>query len=178
MTQQEFASAARYWEEKDAQSVKMDEAALEKAVEAYIQANNTCALATGAGNYVRCTPIEYSYHDGCFWIFTEGGKKFIGLAQNTNVSLAIFDKYEGFSNLHGMQVMGKAEIVPPFSERYDAHAAYKNIPLSALQKLSSPMHLLCIRPTCIDFLCSDFKKQGCAVRQTLKFAECESESFI
>ena len=29
-------------------------------LEEYIRANNTCALATGAGSYVRCTPIEYS----------------------------------------------------------------------------------------------------------------------
>ena len=35
-------------------------------IEDYIQRGNTCALATGAGDYVRCTPIEYSYHDGCF----------------------------------------------------------------------------------------------------------------
>ncbi len=47
-----------------------------KAVEEYIQANNTCALATAAGDFVRCTPLEYTYHDDCFWIFfSEGGEK-------------------------------------------------------------------------------------------------------
>ena len=66
MTQQEYKAAAQYWEEKDAHSIKMDPALLQKAVEEYILANNTCALATGAGDYIRCTPIEYSYHDGCF----------------------------------------------------------------------------------------------------------------
>ena len=72
-------------------------------------------LATGTGDYVRCTPIEYSWHDGCFWMFSEGGKKFIGLEKNPNVCLAIYNKYEGFGKLHGMQVMGTAELVEPFS---------------------------------------------------------------
>ncbi len=72
---------------------------LKEKIEAYIQANNTCALATGAGNFIRCTPLEYSYHDEKFWIFSEGGEKFIGLCKNENVCLAIFDKYEGFGKL-------------------------------------------------------------------------------
>ena len=167
MTQQEFKEAAGYWEEKDAAGVKMDSEQLKQAAEAYIQANNTCALATGAGDFVRCTPIEYSYHDGCFWMFSEGGKKFVGLGQNPNVCLAIFDKYQGFGALHGMQVTGRAEMVAPFSERYNAHAAHQKIPLANLKKLRSPMHLICVHPERIDCLFSDFKAQGCSVRQTL-----------
>lgn len=46
---------------------------LKKAVKNYIKTNNVCALATGTGDYVRCTPLEYSYHNGKFWIFSEGG---------------------------------------------------------------------------------------------------------
>ena len=52
---------------------------LQRAVEKYIGENNTCALATGAGDFVRCTPIEYSYHDGKFRMFSEGAETFIGL---------------------------------------------------------------------------------------------------
>lgn len=114
MTQAQFQAAARYWEEKDAASVKLDPAQLRSVAEAYIQANNTCALATGAGAYVRCTPIEYSFHDGAFWMFSEGGKKFIGLSENPNVCLAIFDGYTGFQNLHGMQVMARPRSWSPF----------------------------------------------------------------
>lgn len=65
-TDQVLRAAARYWEEKDADSVKLEKAELQARIEAYILTNNTCALATGTGDYVRCTPIEYSYHDGCF----------------------------------------------------------------------------------------------------------------
>ena len=170
-TDEVFRGAAHYWDEKDAKGVKLDQARLQAMMEDYILANNTCALATGTGSYVRCTPIEYSYHDGCFWMFSEGGKKFIGLAENPNVCLAIFDKYEGFGKLHGMQVTGRAQLVEPFSETYNAHAAFKKIPLSALQKLTSPMHLICVHPTRIDCLFSDFKDLGCSPRQTLVLDE-------
>ena len=170
-TEETLETAARYWDNKDAGSVKLERSRLQAMIEEYVLANNTCALATGTGNYVRCTPIEYSYHDGCFWMFSEGGKKFIGLAKNPNVCLAIYDKYEGFGKLHGVQVMGKAELVEPFSEAYNAHASFKKIPLGALQKLSSPMHLIRVRPTRIDCLFSDFKELGCASRQTLVLEE-------
>ena len=167
MTHEEYEAAARYWDEKDADSVKLDPARLKQMAEAYILANNTCALATGTGAYVRCTPIEYSWHDGCFWMFSEGGKKFIGLADNPNVCLAIFDRYQSFGSLRGMQVTGRAELVEPFSEVYLAHAAYKKLSLEFLRRLKSPMHLIRVRPARIDCLFSDFKELGCGPRQTL-----------
>ena len=137
MTHEQFEQAAQYWNKKE--RIAMPKEALEQAVEKYINENNTCALATGSGDYVRCTPIEYSYHDGKFWMFSEGGEKFIGLEKNANVSLAIFDKYDGFGNLKSLQIVGRAEIIEPFSERYNAHAEYKKIPLEALKKLENPM---------------------------------------
>ena len=167
MTHEDYEKAAQYWTKKE--QTAMPEETLRKAVYAYIAENNTCALATGVGEYVRCTPIEYSFHDDKFWLFTEGGKKFIGLEKNKNVCLAIFDKYDGFGTLKSLQVMGKAELIEPFSETYNAHAAYKKIPLTALQKLNPPMNLLCVTPTEIEVLFSDFKKDGFSSRQTLRF---------
>lgn len=167
MTHEQYKDAAQYWNKKEA--IPMPEAELKKAVDDYIKANNICALATGAGDYVRCTPIEYSFHDGKFWMFSEGGKKFIGLETNPNVCLAIFDKYDGFGNLKSLQVMGKAELVEPFSDAYNAHAAYKKIPLTALEKLPMPMNLICVTPTEINALFSDFKKDGYGSRQTIVF---------
>ena len=167
MTPKEYEQAADYWTRKDASGVRMDPDRLREAIEAYIRANNTCALATGAGGFVRCTPIEYSYHDGCFWMFSEGGRKFVGLASNPNVCLAVFDRFEGFGSLHGLQVSGRAELVEPFSERYKAHAAFQGVSLEALQKMSSPMHLICVHPETMEYLCSDFGKEGFSPRQTL-----------
>ena len=59
LSHEEYERVANYWKEKDAQSEKLDQGSLKKAVEEYIQANNTCALATAAGDFVRCTPLEY-----------------------------------------------------------------------------------------------------------------------
>lgn len=171
MTDREYQAAACYWDEKDASSIRLERSRLWAMAETYIQANNTCALATGAGDYVRCTPIEYSWHDGCFWMFSEGGRKFIGLRSNPHVCLAIYDSYKSGGSLRGMQVMGLAELVEPFSAAYNAHAARKKISLEILRKLPSPMHLIRIRPVRIDCLFSDFKKLGCSPRQTLLFEE-------
>lgn len=146
---------------------------LKPVVEEFLCSNAVCALATGAGDYVRCTPLEYSYHDGQFWIFTEGGEKFIGLERNKNVSLAVFDKNPGFNELKSVQVMGIASLVEPMSDEYIAHAGYKKVPVAALQKLANeghPMHLLRIAPVRMDVLFSDFKKQGYDSRQKLDFA--------
>ena len=82
---------------------------------------------------MRCTPIEYSFHDGKFWMFSEGGEKFIGLD-------------------------------------YKVHAEYKKIPLVALEKLESPMNLICVAPVKMEVLFSDFKKEGYSSRQTLEFS--------
>ena len=173
-TEETLRAAARYWEEKNETAVKLERGRLWEAVEDYLKANNTCALATGTGSYVRCTPIEYSWHDGCFWMFSEGGRKFIGLAENLQVCLAVYDKYEGFGKLSGVQVMGRAELVEPFSEPYLAHAAYRKISVDFLRKLKSPMHLFRVRPTRINCLFSSFKELGCDPRQTLVLEE-ESE---
>ena len=169
MTQEAYQAAARYWDERDAKGVKMDRAALLAAVEDYLQANDTCALATGGGACIRCTPLEYRYRDGCFWIFSEGGRKFLGLAQSAQVSLAVFDEYQSFGTLHSVQVTGTAELVEPFSPRYEAAAEARKLPLDALRKLAHPMHLICVKPSRMDVLCADFKKQGFDSRQSLTF---------
>ena len=100
-------------------------------------------------------------------MFSEGGRKFIGLKKNSHVCLAIYDKYDGFGNLRSLQVTGIAAMVEPFSEEYNAHAAFKKLPLDALKKLPSPMNLICVTPTRIDALFSDFKKDGYSTRQIL-----------
>lgn len=166
MTHEEFEKAAQYWSNKE--KTVMPQEQLQQAVDAYIKANNTCALATGTGAYVRCTPIEYSFHDGKFWMFSEGGEKFIGLEKNDNVCLAIYDTYDSFGNLKSLQIMGKAEMIEPFSDVYKAHAEYKKIPLAALEKLESPMNLICVTPVKIEVLFSEFKKEGYSIRQTIE----------
>ena len=88
MKPEEYKKAANYWNKKELKAMPAD--LLKPAVEEFLVNSSVCALATGTGDYVRCTPLEFSYHDGKFWIFTEGGEKFIGLDKNKNVSLAVF----------------------------------------------------------------------------------------
>lgn len=64
MTHEEYQKAASYWLEKEEK--KIDSAILKKKIDDYIYENNTCALATGTGDFVRCTPLEYTYHDSVF----------------------------------------------------------------------------------------------------------------
>lgn len=170
MDHEGYKNAAEYWQKKDAESVKMPREELLPAAEKYINENNTCALATAAGDLVRCTPIEYIYRDGAFWLFSEGGLKFAALEKNKNVCLAIFDKFGSFAGLKGMQVTGTADVIEPFSEEYNKAAEYRKIPLDALKKLPQPMNLIKIIPSEIEFINSDFKKQGYDVRQKLVFS--------
>ena len=172
MTTEEYKKAATYWTSKERKEMPPDQ--LKSIVEEYLSTGSVCALATGSSDYVRCTPLEYSYHDGKFWIFTEGGEKFIGLEKNDNVSLAVFDKNPSFGELKSVQVMGKVAFIDPMSAEYVSHAEYKKVPVAALQKLfdqGRSMYLLCITPVKMDVLFSDFKKQGYDVRQVLGHTE-------
>ena len=170
MTHDEYVNAAEFWNNREYKEMPLDE--LKTVVDDFLSSSSVCALATGYDEFVRCTPLEYSYHDGRLWIFTEGGEKFIGLEHNKNVSLAVFEKNPSFNELKSIQIMGKAEIIEPMSELYIAHAQYKKIPAAALQKLldqGHPMHLICITPTKLDILFSEFKKKGYDSRQKLDF---------
>ena len=169
MNHEEYELAANYWNVKDANSVRMDPNELIPVMEEYIWSNNTCALATGSGSFVRCTPIEYNYIDGSFWLFSEGGLKFFALEHNQNVCLSIYDKFDGFQKLKGMQISGMAVIIEPFKEEYRKIAEYKKLSLEALMKLPHPLYLIRIKPTRIDFLNSEFIPKGYSSRQFIEF---------
>ena len=164
-----YELAASCWEKEDAQAEKMERGALLAQMEKFIEAHNTCALATGCGTFVRCTPIEYSYLDGRFWLLSEGGLKFRALAGNANVCLAIFDPYSGFGSLNGMQVTGTAEMIEPWTDEYLKLLAFKKLSAEHLKKLPQTLYLIRITPMQIDFLCSELKKLGYEPRQQLTF---------
>ena len=152
MSHDEYEKAANYWKLKDADSVNADTKMLMSEIEAFICNNDTCALATGFGEFVRCTPIEYTYHDSAFWLFTEGGEKFIYLEHNKNVCIAIFDKFSGFGHLKGMQISGTAQTIETFSEQYIKAAYFKKLPIEALCKMPELIHLIKIIPKRLIFL--------------------------
>ncbi len=163
----DYKKAASYWMEKDAQAARMDRNMLLAEIEKFIMAHNTCALATGCGDFIRCTPIEYNYYDRKFWLFSEGGMKFNALEKNKNVCLAIYDGYDGFGQLGGMQISGTAELVEPWTGEYMDLLTLRKIPVENLKKLGVTMYLIKITPIRIDFLCSEFKKLSFDSRQHL-----------
>lgn len=164
----DYDTASGYWINKDKDSVHIEQNALKDKIEQFIKSHNTCALATGCNDFVRCTPIEYNYVCGFFYLFSEGGLKFKALKENRHVAFAVYEPYGGFSNLKSLQVTGMAEIVEPFCDEYLKLLEHKKIPVEAMKKLPQPMHLIKIIPTEYDYLDSELKKEGFAARQHLQ----------
>ena len=92
--------------------------ALKARIDDFLAAHNTLALATGCGNWVRCTPLEYLRVNGALYILTEGGLKFKGIWWNGAISAAVYDSYDGMDSLAGLQMTGKAAYIDPLSDEY------------------------------------------------------------
>lgn len=174
MDHADFERAATYWERKDAAGAaaspesRMGADELRQEIDTFLAKHNTCALATAAGDAVRCTPLEYTYHDGAVWIFSEGGRKFVGLEANPQISLCVYEGYQGFGGLASVQMDGTAEILLPGDAEYASAAEFRHIPLETLEKLPEPMYLIKVTPQRVDYLRSDLKKRGLSSRQHLE----------
>lgn len=155
-----YKDAIQYWDLHDQNLDKLNDYKLNQMVDNFISKHNTCALATGYNDEIRCTPIEYNYYDGIFYLISEGGHKFIGLENNKNVCLAIYEEYKGFGNCNGLQINGIAEIIDSTNPIYKEIFEIKKISLEALNKMGHPMYLIKIVPKEINFLSSEFKKLG------------------
>lgn len=163
----EFTKMQNYWVEKDKAGKHLPEDELKNRVKAFISSHKTLALATGTGSYVRNTPVEYSFDGKYLWIMSEGGKKFIGLEKNDQVSATIFETYQGFGTIHSVQIQGRALIEEPFGPVYMNYLQQKHIPEEMIRKMPVPMSLIRIEPVEIDYLDSGLKKEGFDVRQHL-----------
>lgn len=165
MTDEQYDQAITFWARKDESEKRMDPEAVWNWICAFLSSHKVLALATASKDFIRCTPLEYTWHDGALWIFTEGGLKFKALKENKMIAAAVFDTNASFGGLQSVQIAGTAEIVDLFCADYYAAAAFRHIPAEALKKLEEPMWLLKITPTEITCLNSDFKKDGFGVRQ-------------
>ena len=163
----DFKAAQNFWVEKDKAGKKMPEDELRSAMEAYVNAHTTMALATGTGDFVRNTPLEYVWSQGAFWVLSEGGLKFVGLEKNAHVCIAIFDPLE--KGCHGLQVMGKAEIIAPESETYAAFLNYRHINPAVFKNMPYPMPMLRIVPVSADYLDFSLAAKGYSRRQHYEF---------
>ena len=168
MTEDELDKAESYWTSQEKDAKKMPAEVLREKAEAFLMSHNTCALACGAGDFVRCTPLEYVWRDGAIWIFTEGGLKFHALKENRNVCLAVFEPSYEFGRLESVQVTGTAEVVDPMSEKFSRAAAEKKLTGEKLEQMRTKLHLIEVTPTRIDYLCSTLRKRGFGVRQWIE----------
>lgn len=172
MTDEQYKEAAEFWDRKDAESVKMLPEKIRAAAEAFLSAHKVCALAVGGGDTIRCTPLEYTWHDGAVWIFSEGGKKFAGLRASKAVALSVFETNAEFGHLHSLQMNGTASVIADSEDpSYIAEAGFRKIPMEALRKLKEPMYLIRIEPGEVTMLNSDFRNEGCGNRQTVSWNE-------
>ena len=113
----DYDKAAGFWVKKDKETAVCPD--VKERLDAFLAAHHVCALAAAANDFVRCTPLEYTYLEHAFWIFSEGGLKFRALKENRHVCLAVFDSDPSFGGLHSAQIMGTAEIVETFSAEYE-----------------------------------------------------------
>lgn len=137
---------------------EMNKKELKDEINKFIKINNTCALATGSGDFVRNTPIEYTYYKDNFYIISEGGLKFKGILQNPNVCISIFNSYTSMNELKGMQISGESEIIPCWSEEYIELIKVKELNIESLKSLPFNLNLIKVVPRVFEFLNTDFKE--------------------
>ena len=157
-----------FWIEQQKTARHMDEKDAFEHIRKFIKDHNTCGFATGYGDYVRCTPIEYTYMDDEFWFVSEGGSKFIGLEKNKNVSLAIFEYYGDVKDSHGLQVTGTAELYDCYSDEFKKLLTFKGIPYDALKAAKVEVACVRVRPSVYEMYDTDFVKAGYDVRQIVR----------
>ncbi|AGF55294.1 flavodoxin [Clostridium saccharoperbutylacetonicum] len=139
---------------------EMEREELINEINKFITSHNTCTLSTGSGNFIRNTPIEHIYYKNNFYFISEGGFKFKGLLQNSNVCIAIFNNYTSMSNLKGLQVSGKGMLIPYLSEEYIEGMSFKGIKMETLNNIPINMNLIKVVPEQFEFLNTDFKNKG------------------
>lgn len=154
-----------FWIEQQKTAVHMEPEKSFAHIENFIKNHNTCALATGYGDHIRNTPIEYTYMDGKFYLYSEGGMKFVGLEQNSNVCLAIFEYYGDPRDSHGLQVMGTATLYPPRCDLFKKVLEFKGIPYDVMKAAKVDVCLIEITPSVMEMYDTDFVKEGYDVRQ-------------
>lgn len=139
---------------------EMEREELINEINKFITSHNTCTLSTGSGNFIRNTPIEHIYYKNNFYFISEGGFKFKGLLQNSNVCIAIFNNYTSMSNLKGLQVSGKGMLISYLSEEYIEVMSFKGIKIETLKNIPINMNLIKVIPEQFEFLNTDLKNKG------------------
>ncbi len=162
----DYEVAASFWTEKDKTAKKMEPRELHIEIVEFLKAHHTCALATHSEDGVRCTPLSYTVHGGYIDIFSEGGEKFSHLAKNKNVSLTVFDPYEGPGTAKSVQIQGVATVLGPDDENYAK--VLTEIGMGKLLERNDTLYLIRVKSNEIVYLNGSLRERGYYIRQVLE----------
>lgn len=168
MNRQEYNRAASFWTSRESELKRMEPERLLTKMEEFLTAHNTCALATGSGGFVRCTPVEYEYFSGRMWILTEGGLKFAALRDNSQVSVAVYEPYTGFDSMKGIQITGTAQVAEPGSGEFEEYQMHREEKRGAGAMIPTGLYLLVIHPVKMEGVFGEFLEMGYSARQTVE----------
>jgi hypothetical protein len=110
----------------------------------FLRKNNILHLGTCKDNLPRTTPLEYRLWGFTFFILSEGGKKFVNLETNKNVSFSIAEPYhpkKDFWGAKGVQAWGKALVYSKktnpkrFEEALQKMGVYESLKLIGVKEL-------------------------------------------
>jgi len=125
----------------------MPKDALMVLIEELIRRHKYMVLATGAGDFVRCTPSKFIYVNSVFYILTKGGMKFRAILKNRRVACVINDlENPDASEQFALQVHGVADIVPSDKEEYAEVMAMAGISEQEVRQLPEEVFVLRITP--------------------------------
>jgi hypothetical protein len=133
-----------------------------------LAARTTCTLCTGHGDEVRATPIEYLLIDDRLYLLSEGGEKFAHLLANPRVSVAVYDPFVSMTSLFGLQLTGRAALVPAWSVEYGRALAAKGLAPERVRALPVLIHLVRIDLEEAELVSSEAQRRGYAARQRLR----------
>jgi menaquinone-dependent protoporphyrinogen IX oxidase/uncharacterized protein YhbP (UPF0306 family) len=148
--------------------VPLDHDKLKIVIDEFLSSHNTCTLATCHLDNVRSTPIEYNYYNGFLYLLTEGGEKFSNLLLNKNVSVSVYEDYNGMKNLKGMQITGQASFIED-DEEFNNVLKFKGLNVEFIKSMPIKMNIVRIVPDKIEFLNSQFKNNGYSAKQIYNY---------
>ncbi|MDD6808094.1 MAG: pyridoxamine 5'-phosphate oxidase family protein [Oscillospiraceae bacterium] len=161
-----YEKAASYWVEKNKHGKVMEKDECLKRIESLVEGHNTLALATMGVN-IRVTPVEYFYHSGNFYIFTEGGEKFRNLEKCKDISFCIYDKYTG-GKTESLQADAVCNVVDFYCDEYNSVFQAKGLNVDKLKAKGIEMYLLRLDVKRYEYLNTSLVKDGYNAHQIVE----------
>lgn len=143
----------------------MEPKELKQMIDEFIAQHDAICLACASDDFVRNTPLDFKYCNGCFYLVSEGGLKFRALLQNPNVCLALFDSYKRGGSVTTLQVTGKLTRFPIWSDEYVKALEESWNSVERHKKSTIRINVLKIVPEKYEFFSYNLKKTDYDLKQ-------------